>query len=90
MNKIGMHCYVSGKVQGVWFRSSTEKQAKYIGLVGWVRNLSDGRVEVMAFGEKEKISQLYEWLKKGPPLAQVTDLSYEELPWEDHKTFEVL
>ncbi len=87
-DKICIHCYVEGKVQGVWFRASTEKKATELGVTGWARNLPDGRVEVMACGEKEKISELHEWLKHGPELAKVTGLSYEELPWQEFARFE--
>ena len=87
-DQICIHCYVAGKVQGVWFRASTQKEAEKLGITGWARNLPDGRVEVMACGDKSKIEKLYEWLKHGPRLANVTDLSYEELPWKEHKGFE--
>lgn len=86
-NKIGRHWFVSGKVQGVWFRASTEEQARQLGLTGWVRNLADGRVEVLAFGDKEKIEQLHEWLKHGPKLANVSDLSHEEISWQEYEDF---
>lgn len=84
---ICMHCYVSGKVQGVWFRAATKKEADALCLTGWVCNLPDGRVEILACGEKEEINALYEWLKEGPPLAKVEDLFYEELPWQEHAQF---
>jgi acylphosphatase len=87
--KIGIHCFVSGHVQGVWYRASTQDQAKSLGLTGWAKNLSDGRVEVLAFGEKEKLTQLHEWLKIGPELAKVTEVSYEEVPHIDHERFAV-
>lgn len=87
--KICIHCYVSGRVQGVWYRASTQEQAKLLGLTGWARNLPDGRVEVIACGEKEKVMQLYEWLKTGPELAKVTDVSYEEVPWQEFHRFGV-
>jgi acylphosphatase len=86
--KICIHCYVSGKVQGVWFRASTKEKALALGLAGWARNLPDGRVEVMAAGEKTELALLHEWLKHGPQLAKVTDLSYEELPWVEYGNFE--
>jgi acylphosphatase len=87
--KIGMHCFVSGKVQGVWFRVSTQDQANDLGLTGWVRNVSDGRVEVLACGERDKLEKLYAWLKEGPELAKVTDVTYEEIVWQDHDRFAV-
>jgi len=88
-DKLCIHCFVSGRVQGVWFRASTQKEAKKLGLSGWVRNLPDGRVEVMACGEKDNIEQLYIWLQQGPPHAEVSDVTYEEIPWEDHAVFVV-
>jgi acylphosphatase len=48
-----------------------------------VRNLPDGRVEVMACGEKEKVLEMQEWLKEGPPRAKVSDVTYEEVDWKD-------
>ncbi len=87
--KISMHCLVSGKVQGVWFRAGTQDQAKELGLTGWAKNLPDGRVEVIACGEKEKIMQLYEWLKKGPELAKVTEVTFEEVTWQEHSRFAI-
>jgi len=86
--QICIHCYVEGKVQGVWFRASTQEKALELGVTGWVQNLPDGRVEVLACGEKEKIAALHEWLKRGPELARVTDVSYEELLWQEHGKFE--
>lgn len=81
--KICIHCFVSGKVQGVWFRAGAQEQARELGLTGWARNLPDGRVEVMACGTQDKLAELYRWLHEGPPLAKVTDVTYEELPWRD-------
>jgi acylphosphatase len=88
--KLAIHCIVSGLVQGVWFRASTQEEAKKLGLNGWVRNLPEGTVEVMACGDKEKVLQLHEWMKKGPPRAKVENLSYEEIDWKDFDSFEVL
>lgn len=87
--KIGIHCFVTGRVQGVFFRASTQDKAKELGLFGWAKNLPDGRVEVMAFGDKEKLLALYEWLKKGPERAEVTDLTFKEIPFEKHERFAV-
>ncbi|MES2218024.1 MAG: acylphosphatase [Pseudomonadota bacterium] len=87
--KFGMHCLVTGLVQGVWFRAGTHDTANKLGLSGWVRNLPDGRVEVMAFGSKEAVLELYEWLKKGPPRAKVEDLTFEEMSWQEHQGFTI-
>jgi len=62
---------VSGKVQGVCFRASTQEQARRLGLRGYVRNLHDGRVEVLAMGTDDAIEALAAWLWQGPPSARV-------------------
>lgn len=87
--KICVNCFVSGKVQGVWFRAATQDKAKELGLTGWARNLPDGRVEVIACGERDKISKLQEWLKQGPELAKVTGVVSEEIAWQEHDRFGV-
>lgn len=87
--KACIRCIVSGKVHGVWFRVSTQNEARDLGLTGWVQNLPDGTVEVLACGEKDKLKMLYQWLHQGPELAKVTDVSYQELPWEEHHRFAV-
>jgi len=69
-----LHCYVSGKVQGVWFRQSAMERARGLGLTGWVRNLPDGRVECLACGSPEALARFRDWLREGPPLARVTAL----------------
>jgi acylphosphatase len=89
-DRMGMHCYVSGKVQGVWFRASTQTEAERLSITGWARNLPDGRVEVMAFGDKDKLAELHTWLKQGPRLASVTDVTREELPWQPLNDFKTL
>ncbi len=66
---------VSGRVQGVYFRASTRNQALRLGLVGYVKNLPDGRVEVQASGEAAAVDALATWLWQGPPAAQVTDVN---------------
>ena len=75
-----LHAFISGRVQGVFFRSSTRAKAEELGLRGWARNLADGRVEVMAEGDEESLKKLLEWLHKGPPEAVVKDVKYEFSP----------
>lgn len=70
--------YVSGRVQGVFFRASTADQARKLGLTGHAVNLRDGRVEVLACGEEDALSKLERWLWEGPPYANVTDVRSEE------------
>ncbi|MEZ5561951.1 MAG: acylphosphatase [Gammaproteobacteria bacterium] len=62
---------VSGKVQGVFFRASTARQAEQLQLRGWAKNLPDGRVEVLALGSLAALAQLGDWLRQGPPRARV-------------------
>ncbi|KTD49968.1 acylphosphatase [Legionella quinlivanii] len=82
-----LHCFISGKVQGVWFRASAREVAEQLGIKGWARNLADGRVEVMACGDNEKLESFFIWLKQGPNLAQVTDCVREDLPWKEYSEF---
>lgn len=89
MSKICLHCYVSGRVQGVFYRSATQKKAHELNLTGWTRNLSDGRVEVMICGKKDSVEAMLEWLWDGPPAAEVTDVVANEVAWESHSHFEV-
>ena len=72
-----MRCFVSGRVQGVFFRASTRHEAEQLGVTGYVRNLFDGRVEVLACGAKASVDDLCAWLAKGPPHAEVCNLSCE-------------
>ena len=77
-----VHVFISGKVQGVFFRSSTKDMAKNLGLFGWVRNLADGRVEAVFEGKKDAIEKMLEWCKAGPEYARVTGI---EVIWEEFK-----
>jgi acylphosphatase len=72
---------VAGRVQGVLFRDFTRSQARTLGLQGYVRNLSDGSVEVVAEGERARLVKLVDFLKQGPPRAQVEKL---ETSWGAH------
>lgn len=62
---------VRGRVQGVYFRASAQREARRLGLAGWVRNRPDGSVEIMVEGEEESIRDLYGWAQKGPGAARV-------------------
>lgn len=84
-----IHCYVSGRVQGVFFRAHTREQAILFGVTGWVRNLPDGRVEVLASGEEAQIKHLQEWLQRGPEQARVLKLEVEELEYQAFENFSV-
>jgi len=68
---------VSGRVQGVSYRASTVDAAEARGLTGWVRNLPDGRVELEAQGDADKVDALIDWCKHGPPAARVDRVDSE-------------
>lgn len=72
-----VRCHVEGRVQGVFFRDSTRRQAQQLGLTGYARNLPDGRVEVLACGSESGVTQLQKWLWIGPPSARVTAVECE-------------
>jgi len=67
-------CFVSGRVQGVFFRAATRERALALGVNGYARNLPDGRVEVLACGSRVAVQTLCDWLQEGPPAAVVTDV----------------
>lgn len=70
---------VSGRVQGVCFRAFTRDRARRLGVAGSVRNLPDGRVEIVAQGEESDVDSLLEWASQGPSHASVSNVSVEEL-----------
>lgn len=82
--KIRAHVFVSGRVQGVFFRSETRYEASRRNVRGWVRNTSDGRVEAVFEGEREDVDKLIDFCRSGPPGARVTkvDVQCEEYTGE--------
>jgi acylphosphatase len=70
---------IIGRVQGVCFRASTQKQAIKLGVTGFVKNNADGSVKVVASAETEILEKLIAWCRIGPIMAKVTDLTVEEL-----------
>ena len=80
---------VKGRVQGVFFRDSTRREALALGLTGYAINLANGDVEVLACGEASAIDALQDWLAKGPPLSRVESVATENVvaePGDDFKT----
>ena len=75
MEKGRVHLYITGFVQGVFFRASTRDMAVKLGLKGWVRNLPDGSVEAVFEGGKEKLARAVEWCYQGPPGAGVLKIN---------------
>ena len=80
--KARAHVVVSGQVQGVFFRAKTQEKAQQLEVTGWVKNLSEGRVEAVFEGKKAKVEQMVGWAKKGPSGAIVNDL---DLSWEEYR-----
>ena len=94
---IARRCFVSGRVQGVFYRASTRQKATELGVSGYAINLDDGRVEVLAVGPPSAVQSLIDWLWIGPPSARVTGVVVREvdvdgegrLPEEDEKRLAV-
>jgi acylphosphatase len=84
------HALVSGRVQGVAYRQHTDEQAQRLDLDGWVRNLDDGRVEVLFEGEAEAVQALATWLEQGPSAAEVAEVTLSEMPLQGLAGFIVL
>ena len=85
-----MHVYISGRVQGVFFRAYTQETAQSLNLTGWVRNLADGRVEAVFEGKEENVSAMLEWCRNGPPYAVVRDVdAREEPPTGEYRDFRI-
>ncbi len=82
--------FVSGKVQGVWFRKYTQEKARELGLKGYVKNLPDGRVEVHAEGDVQKMEELKKWLYKGSPLSRVDNVEFMETEKRNFENFEIV
>ncbi len=81
---------VSGRVQGVFYRHSTLAEAQRLGLVGTVRNLPDGGVEVIAEGPRDRLDELVAWCHRGPPMAQVAEVIVKRGPARgEFHTFQV-
>ena len=72
--KVCKRYFVSGRVQGVFYRASAERKANQLGVKGWVRNRVDGRVEILADGEESQLDEFEKWLEIGPQYAKVTNI----------------
>ncbi|HEY5761561.1 MAG TPA: acylphosphatase [Steroidobacter sp.] len=80
---IARRCFVSGRVQGVFYRASTRHKATELGCAGYARNLPDGRVEVLAVGEPQAVQGLLDWLWRGSPASEVKLVDVQEVALED-------
>ena len=81
-NKAQVQIVVRGRVQGVFFRGAAAQEARALGLSGWARNLPDGRVAILAEGERRNLEMLFAWAHQGPPAARVEELEAE---WSEYK-----
>lgn len=78
---------IEGRVQGVWFRESTRREAIARGITGYAKNQADGSVEVLACGEPAALDRLADWLKQGPPMAQVISVDWSFVESECPESF---
>lgn len=84
------HVFISGRVQGVFFRANTRDRARELGLGGWVRNLPDGRVEAVFEGEEDRVREMIEWCHRGPRFASVSRVEVDmEEPSGEFKAFDI-
>jgi len=81
--------HISGKVQGVYFRASSQQIAIDCGLSGYARNLADGDVEVLICGEQDNVDKMLIWLKDGPPEAEVDNIEQKQVKWQEHSFFSI-
>ncbi|MEM5793478.1 MAG: acylphosphatase [Candidatus Aenigmatarchaeota archaeon] len=86
-----VHCFISGKVQGVFFRKYTKDCANKLGINGWVKNLSDGKVELVAEGDERDIEEFLDFLKKGSPGSSVERMEVRvEKSVNEFRSFEII
>ncbi len=81
--------HVSGKVQGVYFRVSSQQKAIEYGLSGYAKNLADGDVELMLCGEEKNVEKMLKWLEHGPEQADVSHMQKKQVDWQEHSFFAI-
>ncbi|MDY6879679.1 MAG: acylphosphatase [Desulfatiglans sp.] len=82
MENIRVHLIINGRVQGVWFRESTRREAEFLRVTGWAKNLPDGTVEVLAEGPEDRVRKLVSWCHKGPVMAKVKHVYETQQAWQ--------
>ena len=91
MADIRTRLIIEGRVQGVWFRDSTRREAMASGIFGWVKNRRDGSVEVLAEGPEDKVKKLVSWCHQGPPSAQVLRVHETREEWQgEFNSFDII
>ena len=88
-NEERAHVFVSGHVQGVFFRDSAREQAEELGVSGWVRNTEDGRVEAVFEGDPDSVERMVRWSRRGPAHAHVTAVDVSDEPVEGLPAFQI-
>ncbi|TWI58591.1 acylphosphatase [Pseudomonas duriflava] len=89
MRREAWHIHISGRVQGVSYRESARRKAEQLNVTGWVRNLTDGRVELLAEGEPEALEAFKAWLRQGPEHASVVKFEKESCLLEGAMDFRI-
>ena len=87
--KDATHIIVHGRVQGVWFRAGTKEKADELGLLGWVKNRTEGTVEIHAEGEKLLLEKFIKWCRMGTPAADVISIDIDEVMVQECKSFDI-
>jgi acylphosphatase len=87
--RVRAHVFISGRVQGVYYRANTRDTAREHGVDGWVRNLDDGRVEAVFEGEPDAVESLVAWCHDGSPRAAVDDVEVEHGDTQGIEGFEI-
>ena len=91
MSDIRKRLIIEGRVQGVWFRDSTRREAVSLGICGWVKNRRDGAVEVLAEGPEDKVENLASWCHHGPPAAMVSRVKETREEWQgEFNSFDIV
>ena len=91
MEMVRVRLIIEGRVQRVWFRESTRREAVSIGVSGWVRNLPDGSVEAVIEGPEDKVRKLVSWCHEGPPAAKVVRVRETKETWlGEFRSFDVV
>ena len=91
MDNLCKRLIIEGRVQGVWFRESTRRQAVSLGVSGWVRNRPEGTVEALLEGPRDAVARLVDWCRKGPSAADVAKVHETEETWRgEFDSFDIL
>lgn len=86
-----IHVWISGRVQGIFFRANTRRKAMDLNLKGWIKNLEDGRVEAVIEGKDSDVKKMLEFLQKGPLGARVTKFDVKEEKYKgEFEFFEIV